>query len=163
MTGSRGLKPGEARMVAQEKLAAVGLGPDVADLFPAELSGGMQKRVAFARAIVSDPEILLLDSPTAGLDPILTTIINRLMKATIDALDETALTITQDVVSARQIADRIALLHEGRIAWEGPAAAVDHSGNVHVDAFVSRTEGHDLAARQAEPASMDQSPVRGGR
>lgn len=136
----RDLKPGEARIMAQEKLAAVGLGPDVADLYPAEISGGMQKRVAFARAIVSDPEILLLDSPTAGLDPILTTIIDRLMKTTIDALNGTALTITQDVTSARQIADRIALLHEGRIVWEGPVAAIGHSGNAHVDAFVANSQ-----------------------
>ena len=135
----RDLPPNEARIIANEKLAAVGLEPDVAELYPAELSGGMQKRVAFARAIASDPEILLLDSPTAGLDPILTTMINRLMAATIDALKGTALTITQDMASARRIADRIALLHGGQIVWEGPTKAIDHSGNAYVDEFVSRS------------------------
>lgn len=143
IAGKHGLSPSEARTLAQEKLAAVGLGPYVADLYPAEISGGMQKRVAFARAIVSNPDILLLDSPTAGLDPILTTIINRLMKATIDELKGTALTITQDVTSARQIADRIALLHEGHIVWEGPAADIDHSGNAVVDAFVANSKEPD--------------------
>lgn len=137
----RGLDPDKARLIATEKLAAVGLTPDVADLYPAELSGGMQKRVAFARAVVSDPEILLLDSPTAGLDPILTTMINRLMVSTIDGLHGTALTITHDMASARQIADRIALLHRGQIVWEGPAKAMDHSGNPHLEAFVARSEG----------------------
>ncbi|MGI9437237.1 MAG: ABC transporter ATP-binding protein [Geminicoccaceae bacterium] len=135
----RGLTPNDARIVATEKLAAVGLGPDVIDLYPAELSGGMQKRVAFARAVVSDPEILFLDSPTAGLDPILTTIVNRLMASTIGKLQGTALTITQDMASARQIADRVALLHGGQIVWEGPTKAIDHSGNVYVDEFVSRS------------------------
>ncbi len=137
----RQLDPAEARTVAIEKLAAVGLGPDVVDLYPEELSGGMQKRVAFARAVVSDPQILLLDSPTAGLDPILTTIVNRLMVSTIDKLQATALTITQDMASARQIADRVALLHGGQIVWEGPTKAMDHSGNPHLEAFVSRGEG----------------------
>ncbi|MGH1482726.1 MAG: ABC transporter ATP-binding protein [Geminicoccales bacterium] len=135
----RQLDPAEARAVAIEKLADVGLAPDVIDLYPDELSGGMQKRVAFARAVVSDPEILLLDSPTAGLDPILTTIVNRLMVSVIDKLQATALTITQDIASVRQIADRVALLHEGQIVWEGPTTAIDHSGNPHMDAFVSRS------------------------
>lgn len=139
----RSVTPDEARNIANEKLAAVGLGPDVADLYPAELSGGMQKRVAFARAVASDPEILFLDSPTAGLDPILTTIVNRLMASTIDQLHGTALTITQDVASARQIADRVALLHGGQIVWEGPTKDIDHSGNPDLDEFVSRSEGHD--------------------
>lgn len=135
----RQLNPAEAKAVATEKLAAVGLAPDVIDLYPNELSGGMQKRVAFARAVVSDPEILLLDSPTAGLDPILTTIVNRLMISMIDKLQATALTITQDMASVRQIANRVALLHEGQIAWEGPTEAIDHSGNPHMEAFVSRS------------------------
>lgn len=135
----RGLTVNEAKSVAAEKLAAVGLGPDVSDLYPAEISGGMQKRVAFARAIVSDPEILLLDSPTAGLDPILTTMINRLMVSTINLLEGTALTITHDMTSARRIADRIALLHGGQIVWEGPTTAMDHSGEPHLDEFVSRS------------------------
>ena len=134
-----GKAPSEARNVATEKLAAVGLGPDVADLYPAELSGGMQKRVALARAVVSDPEILLLDSPTAGLDPILTTMINQLMTTTIDALQGTALTITHDMTSAHHIADRIALLHAGRIVWEGPVDAIDRSGDPHMDEFVARS------------------------
>lgn len=135
----RGLAAEEAKTVATQKLAAVGLGPDVADLYPAELSGGMQKRVALARAVVSDPEILLLDSPTAGLDPILTAMINRLMTSTIDALEGTALTITHDMTSAHHIADRIALLHAGQIAWQGPVDAMGRSGDPHMDEFVSRS------------------------
>ncbi|MGI9449069.1 MAG: ABC transporter ATP-binding protein [Geminicoccaceae bacterium] len=134
------LTPNDAKSIAIQKLAAVGLEPDVADLYPAELSGGMQKRVAFARAVVSDPEILLLDSPTAGLDPILTAMINRLMVSTIETLGATALTITHDMTSARHIADRIALLRGGKIVWEGPSDTIDRSGNPHMDEFVSRSD-----------------------
>jgi len=140
----RRLDQSEARAIAMEKLADVGLAPDVIDLYPEELSGGMQKRVAFARAVVSDPEILLLDSPTAGLDPILTTIVNRLMVSMIGKLQATALTITQDMASVRQIADRVALLHEGQIVWEGPTETIDHSGNPHMEAFVARSAGQHL-------------------
>lgn len=135
----RGLAAEEVKTVATQKLAAVGLGPDVADLYPAELSGGMQKRVALARAVVSDPEILLLDSPTAGLDPILTTMINGLIISTICALRGSALTITHDLTSARHIADRIALLHAGQIAWQGPADTMGRSGDPHMDEFASRS------------------------
>ncbi len=131
-----GLSATRAKQVAIDKLAAVGLGADVADLYPAALSGGMQKRVALARAIAADPEMLFLDDPTAGLDPILTTIIDQFILRSLEALGATALTITQDVDSARHIADRIAVLHGGRILWEGPAGEVDRTGNQHVNAIV---------------------------
>jgi phospholipid/cholesterol/gamma-HCH transport system ATP-binding protein len=140
-----GVPASRARAVAIEKLAAVGLGADVADLLPSALSGGMQKRVALARAIATDPEILFLDDPTAGLDPILTTIIDQFIMQSIAALGATALTITQDIESARRMADRMAVLHGGRIIWEGPADAVDSTGNPHVDEIVQPS----LAARRA--------------
>lgn len=147
-----GLSAAPAKAVAIEKLAAVGLGADVADLYPVALSGGMQKRVALARAIAADPEILFLDDPTAGLDPILTTIIDQFMLRSLEALGATALTITQDVDSARRIADRMAVLHGGRIVWEGPADEVDHTGNPHVDAIVRPS----IAARHATQGASKQ-------
>jgi phospholipid/cholesterol/gamma-HCH transport system ATP-binding protein len=139
-----GFTADRARAVAIEKLAAVGLGADVADLPPSALSGGMQKRVALARAIAADPEMLFLDDPTAGLDPILTTIIDQFILRSLETLGATALTVTQDIESARRMADRIAVLHGGRIIWEGPAADVDSTGNPHVDEIVHPS----LAARQ---------------
>lgn len=135
MHGS-GISADRARAVAIEKLAAVGLGADVADLYPVALSGGMQKRVALARAIAADPEMLFLDDPTAGLDPILTTIIDQFILNSLQTLGATALTITQDVDSARRIADRIAVLHGGRIIWEGPVDEVDRTGDPHVNEIV---------------------------
>jgi phospholipid/cholesterol/gamma-HCH transport system ATP-binding protein len=127
---------------AVEVLAAVGLEPRVADLRPAELSGGMQKRVALARAIAANPEILFFDEPTTGLDPIRADVINALIRDQVTALGATALTITHDMASARKIADRVAMLHAGRIVWEGPVSALDSSGNAMVDQFVhGRAEG----------------------
>jgi phospholipid/cholesterol/gamma-HCH transport system ATP-binding protein len=154
-----GFTTARAREIAIEKLAAVGLGADAADLPPSALSGGMQKRVALARAIATDPEILFLDDPTAGLDPILTTIIDQFIMQSIDALGATALTITQDIESARRMADRMAVLHGGRIVWEGPADAVDSTGNPHVDEIVqpslaARRTASDVGSRpDARPAS----------
>jgi len=130
------------RARAVELLAEVGLGADVADLGPAELSGGMQKRVALARAIAARPGILFFDEPTTGLDPIMTDIINRLLVAQVRALGGTAVTITHDMGSVRRIADRVAMLAEGRIKWTGPVAALDSSGNPWVEQFVEgRSEG----------------------
>jgi phospholipid/cholesterol/gamma-HCH transport system ATP-binding protein len=127
---------------AVDVLAAVGLEPRVADLRPAELSGGMQKRVALARAIAANPEILFFDEPTTGLDPIRADVINALIRAQVTALGATALTITHDMASARKIADRVAMLNAGRIVWEGPVSALDSSGNEMVDQFVhGRAEG----------------------
>ena len=109
----------EARRVAVKKLAAVGLTADSADLMPSELSGGMQKRVALARAIATDPEILLLDDPTAGLDPIVARMIDLLIADSLRTLKAGALIITQNLDTARRVADRVAVLSEGRIVWNG--------------------------------------------
>ena len=137
-----GVSKREAREIALGKLAQVGLGPDVAALSPAELSGGMQKRVALARAIATDPGILFFDEPTTGLDPIMGDVINRLIVDCVRQLGATAVSITHDMASARKIADRIAMLHGGRIVWDGPVASIDSSGNACVDQFIhGRAEG----------------------
>src|SRR5438093_2906939 len=128
----RGMDRQQARDIAIEKLAAVGLGPEVAALSPAELSGGMQKRVALARAIAAEPEILFFDEPTTGLDPIMADVINRLIVDCVQGLGATAISITHDMVSARKIAHRIAMLHQGRIVWHGPAAEIDRTDNPFV-------------------------------
>jgi phospholipid/cholesterol/gamma-HCH transport system ATP-binding protein len=132
----------EARTRAVETLARVGLGPDVADLSPAELSGGMQKRVGLARAIATQPEILFFDEPTTGLDPIMADVINELIARSVRQLGATAISITHDLASARKIADRIAMLYRGRIVWQGPVGQIDDSGNPYVDQFIhGRAEG----------------------
>jgi phospholipid/cholesterol/gamma-HCH transport system ATP-binding protein len=126
----------EAKERAIATLASVGLGPDVGDLFPSELSGGMQKRVALARAIASKPEIIFFDEPTTGLDPIMSDVINELIVKCVREVGATALSITHDMASARKIADRIAMLYEGRIIWQGRVSDIDHSGNPFVDQFI---------------------------
>lgn len=132
----------EMHSLAVEVLAKVGLEPRVADLRPSELSGGMQKRVALARAIAARPEILFFDEPTTGLDPIRADTINALIRQQVTDLGATALTITHDMASARRIADRIAMIHSGRILWEGQVSALCSSGNPFVDQFVhGRSEG----------------------
>ena len=142
LQGRSGVSKREARDIALDKLAQVGLGPDVGGLSPAELSGGMRKRVALARAIATDPEIVFFDEPTTGLDPIMGDIINRLIVDCVRQLGATAVSITHDMASARRIADRIAMLHDGRIVWDGPAADIDSSGNAFVDQFIhGRAEG----------------------
>ncbi|MER2520448.1 MAG: ATP-binding cassette domain-containing protein [Bdellovibrionales bacterium] len=131
-----------ARERAIETLGAVGLSPSVGDLYPAELSGGMQKRVGLARAIASKPEIIFFDEPTTGLDPIMSDVINELIVKCVRELGATTLSITHDMASARKIADRIAMLHEGRIIWQGHKRDIDHSGNPYVDQFIhGRAEG----------------------
>ena len=138
----RGIGRTEARAVALKKLGQVGLDADVAELGPAELSGGMQKRVALARAIAADPEIIFFDEPTTGLDPIMADVINDLIIASVRNLGASALSITHDIASARKIADRVALLFNGKIHWQGPVAELDRSGNAHVDQFIhGRAEG----------------------
>ena len=123
-------------------LAQVGLGPEVGELFPAALSGGMQKRVGLARAIAADPSILFFDEPTTGLDPITADVINNLIKDRVSALGATTLSITHDMASAQKIADEIAMLHEGRIIWRGASNQIFESGNPMVDQFVhGRAEG----------------------
>lgn len=140
--GRRRVAREHSRELALERLASVGLGPEVADLSPSELSGGMQKRVALARAIAPAPEILLFDEPTTGLDPIMADTINDLIVSSVQKLGATAISITHDMASARKIASRIAMLYQGRIIWEGSAAEVENSGNPYVDQFVhGRSEG----------------------
>ena len=131
-----------AREKAIDCLAQVGLAPEIGALSPAELSGGMQKRVGLARAIASDPEILFFDEPTTGLDPIMADVINNLIVERVHALGATAISITHDMASARKIAHEIAMLYQGRIIWRGPAEDIDQSGNPMVDQFVNgRAEG----------------------
>jgi phospholipid/cholesterol/gamma-HCH transport system ATP-binding protein len=131
-----------AKNIAIEKLASVGLGAEVGALYPAELSGGMQKRVALARAIATEPEIIFFDEPTTGLDPIMADVINNLVVKCTRKLGATTLSITHDMASARKIADRIAMIHDGKIIWAGNVDAIDQSGNEHVDQFIhGRAEG----------------------
>ena len=138
----RGMERKAAKKIALEKLAAVGLGPEVGELRPAELSGGMQKRVALARAIAAEPEIIFFDEPTTGLDPIMGDVINDLIVKCVREVGTTAVSITHDMASVRKIADRIAMLHGGRIVWTGSAEEIDCSGNPYVDQFVNgRAEG----------------------
>jgi phospholipid/cholesterol/gamma-HCH transport system ATP-binding protein len=139
---ARGMDRESAQAIALQKLGSVGLGPEVGPLFPAELSGGMQKRVALARAIASEPEIIFFDEPTTGLDPIMGDVINDLIVKCVRGLGATTMSITHDLASARKIADRIAMLHQGKIIWQGPVADIDDSGNPYVDQFIhGRAEG----------------------
>jgi phospholipid/cholesterol/gamma-HCH transport system ATP-binding protein len=132
----------QAKDIALDKLKQVGLSPDVAELHPAELSGGMQKRVGLARAIAADPEIIFFDEPTTGLDPIMADVINNLIVDCVKRLGATTISITHDMASARKIADDIAMIYQGRIIWQGKADEIDRSGNAHVDQFVhGRAEG----------------------
>ena len=137
MRGSLKRQKDEARNIAIEKLRRVGLKPDVADRFPAELSGGMQKRVSLARAIAADPEIIFFDEPTTGLDPIMSGVINDLIREIVVDIGATAMTITHDMTSVRTIADDIAMLHAGRIQWTGPVGDMDQSGDSYIDQFIN--------------------------
>ncbi len=138
----RGMGRDQAFGIAIEKLKSVGLDENVAQLFPAELSGGMQKRVALARAIATNPEIIFFDEPTTGLDPIMADVINDLIVECRQELGATTLSITHDMASARKIADYVAMIYEGRIIWTGPVDALDHSGNEYVDQFIhGRAQG----------------------
>jgi len=148
MRGSLKRPKDEARDIAIEKLRRVGLKPDVADRFPAELSGGMQKRVSLARAIAAEPEIIFFDEPTTGLDPIMSGVINDLIREIVVDMGATAMTITHDMTSVRTIADDIAMLHAGRIQWTGPVGDVDQSGDPYIDQFINgRAEGPIEAIR----------------
>ncbi|MGB4828807.1 MAG: ATP-binding cassette domain-containing protein [Paracoccaceae bacterium] len=148
MRGALARPKAEAREIAIEKLRRVGLKPDVADLFPAELSGGMQKRVGLARAIAAEPEIIFFDEPTTGLDPIMAGVINELIREIVVEMGATAMTITHDMTSVRAIADKVAMLHAGRIQWAGPVAELDATPDPYVQQFIhGRAEGPIEAVR----------------
>jgi phospholipid/cholesterol/gamma-HCH transport system ATP-binding protein len=139
---SDGMAPAKAREIAIAKLGAVGLGPEIGELFPAELSGGMQKRVALARAIAREPEIIFFDEPTTGLDPIMADVINELIVKCVSDLGATAISITHDMASARKIGHRIAMLYDGKLIWQGPVSDIDRCGNPYVDQFIhGRADG----------------------
>ena len=138
----RGMNRKEAKDIAIEKMRDVGLKPEVGELYPAELSGGMQKRVGLARAIAANPEIIFFDEPTTGLDPIMADVINELIVDRVKDLGATTLSITHDMASVRKIADDVAMIWQGKIIWHGPVKDLDHSGNEYVDQFIhGRAEG----------------------
>ena len=138
----------EAREIAIEKLRRVGLRAKVADLYPSELSGGMQKRVGLARAIAAEPEIIFFDEPTTGLDPIMSGVINDLIREIVVEMGATAMTITHDMSSVRAIADNVAMLHDGVVQWTGPVADMVASGDPYLDQFIhGRAEGPIEAVR----------------
>ncbi len=138
----------EAREIAIEKLRRVGLKPETADLYPAELSGGMQKRVGLARAIAAEPEIIFFDEPTTGLDPIMAGVINELIREIVTEMGATAMAITHDMSSVRAIADRVAMLHGGVIRWTGPISEMDATPDPYVQQFIhGRAEGPIEAVR----------------
>ena len=136
------IKPRIAKEIAIEKLLQVGLKADISSLFPSALSGGMQKRVALARAIATDPEIIFFDEPTTGLDPIMGNVINDLIKNIVKNMGATALSITHDIESAKKIADKIAMLHDGKIIWTGLGNELDKTDNEYVNQFINgKTDG----------------------
>ena len=136
LRGPNALPKPQARDAAIEKLRRVGLKPDVADLLPAELSGGMQKRVGLARAIAAEPEIIFFDEPTTGLDPIMAGVINDLIREIVVEMGVTAMTITHDMSSVRAIADHVAMLHDGTIQWTGPVSEMDATPDPYVQQFI---------------------------
>ncbi len=132
----------QAQELAVEKLRRVGLKPETAFLHPAELSGGMQKRVGLARAIATDPGIIFFDEPTTGLDPIMSGVINQLIREIVVDLGATTITITHDMSSVRTIADTVAMLHDGIIRWQGPVTDIDNSNDPYLDQFIhGRADG----------------------
>jgi phospholipid/cholesterol/gamma-HCH transport system ATP-binding protein len=139
---SDGMAPANAKEIAIVTLGSVGLDPEIGELYPSELSGGMQKRVALARAIARKPEIIFFDEPTTGLDPIMADVINELIVKCVSDLGATAVSITHDMASARKIGHRIAMLYDGKLIWQGPVGDIDRSGNAHVEQFIhGRAEG----------------------
>ncbi|MPY74544.1 MAG: ATP-binding cassette domain-containing protein [Alphaproteobacteria bacterium] len=142
LIAGKGMSRREARPVAMEMLARVGLDAKFAMMSPADLSGGMRKRVGLARAIAIEPEILFFDEPTTGIDPIMGDIINELIVKCTEETGATALTITHDMASARKISDRIAMLYKGKIVWAGPTGEIDRADNGIVQQFINgRAEG----------------------
>jgi phospholipid/cholesterol/gamma-HCH transport system ATP-binding protein len=148
MRGPKALPKAKAREIAIEKLRRVGLTPDKADLFPAELSGGMQKRVGLARAIAAEPEIIFFDEPTTGLDPIMSGVINTLIREIVVEMGVTAMTITHDMSSVRAIADRVAMLHDGLVRWTGPVSEMDAASDPYLQQFIhGRADGPIASVR----------------
>lgn len=148
LRGSLKRSTDEARAIAIDKLRRVGLGPDVADRLPAELSGGMQKRVGLARAIAADPEIIFFDEPTTGLDPIMSGVINDLIREIVREMGATTITITHDMSSVRAIADHVAMLHAGKIRWTGPVGQMENANDPYLDQFINgRATGPITALR----------------
>ncbi|MDT1061135.1 ATP-binding cassette domain-containing protein [Paracoccus sp. CPCC 101403] len=133
----REMPKARARAVALDKLARVGLGAEVADLYPAELSGGMRKRAGLARAIAADPDVIFFDEPTTGLDPIRAAAINTLIRGIVDETGASAITITHDMSSVRSIGDRVALLDRGRIRWQGPVSDMDAAEDEYLRDFIA--------------------------
>ena len=132
----------DLKEIAIDKIHKVGLDSSVINLYPSELSGGMQKRVALARAIAKNPQLLFFDEPTTGLDPIMADVINNLINEVIDKIGATAITITHDMESAKKIADKISMLYKGNIIWSGNPDEIEHSDNPYVDQFIhGRSEG----------------------
>ncbi|MDI9409155.1 MAG: ATP-binding cassette domain-containing protein [Candidatus Pacebacteria bacterium] len=142
LVNGQGMKRGEAREAAVEYLRQVGLSAETADLLPAQLSGGMQKRVGLARAIATRPDYLFFDEPTTGLDPIMSDVINDLIRSTVTSMGVTAVSITHDMASVRKIADTVAMLHQGKIVWSGSVKQIDSSTNSYISQFVNgRAQG----------------------
>lgn len=142
LRGPGKLPKAQAREIAVEKLRRVGLKPEVGDLFPAELSGGMQKRVGLARAIAAEPQIIFFDEPTTGLDPIMSGVINELIREITVEMGATAMTITHDMTSVRAIADKVAMLHGGKVRWTGPISEMDATSDPYVQQFIhGRADG----------------------
>jgi phospholipid/cholesterol/gamma-HCH transport system ATP-binding protein len=142
LLAQRRLRRADGRTHAADFLAEVGLAASVGDLYPSELSGGMQKRVALARAIAAQPDIMFFDEPTTGLDPIMGAVIDDLLVNCVKHLGSTAVAITHDIASARRIGDAAAMIHRGQIIWQGPASQLMESGNPIVDQFThGRREG----------------------
>ena len=159
---ARGMDREPAKVIALQKLASVGLSAEVAELFPVELSGGMQKRVALARAIATEPEIIFFDEPTTGLDPIMGDVINDLIVKCVKELGASTLSITHDLMSARKIAHRIAMIYDGKIIWSGPVQKIDYTGNPYVDQFIhGRAEGPIKV--EVTPVTNSPPHIRTGR
>ncbi|OPZ79267.1 MAG: L-cystine import ATP-binding protein TcyN [Alphaproteobacteria bacterium ADurb.Bin438] len=138
----RKMNKNQAKEIAYDKLKKVGLTSDVGEMYPADLSGGMKKRVGLARAIATSPELIFFDEPTTGLDPIMADVINDLIVSCVKDLGATAVTITHDMVSARKIADEITMLYKGKNIWCGDVKDIDNSNNPYVEQFISgKSEG----------------------